>query len=99
MAMKRTKAKRKGAHPPNSYTSYHQRALLKARRLKILNKKEKPLPLKSEDTLTESMIPTPTCSKALPEKDGGRVSVRVNGIRVLILYFQDLFILLMFRTF
>ena len=99
MAMKLTKVKRKGAHPPPYHTSSHQRALLKARRLKILNKKEKPLPLKSEDTLTENMIPTPTCSKALPEKDESRVSVRVNGIRGLILYFQDLFILLMFRTF
>lgn len=85
--MKPTKAKRKGAHPPNSHTGYHQRALPKVRRLKILNKKEMPLPLKSEDTLTENMIPAPTCSKALPEKDGGRVSVRVNEIRVLSLYF------------
>lgn len=85
--MKPTKAKSKGAHPSNSHTGYHQRVLPKAKRLKIVNKKEKLLPLKSEDMLTENMIPAPTCSKALPEKDGGRVSVRVNEIRVLSLYF------------
>lgn len=41
----------------------------------------------SKDTLTQNMIPTPTSCKALPEKRGRRVSVRVNEIRVLTLYF------------
>lgn len=55
--MKLTKAERKSTHSPNSHTSYHQRALPKGRRLKILNKKEKaPLPLNFLDTLTRNMI-------------------------------------------